>query len=125
MPTAVMCSNDMTAIGVLHKVSRQLRVPDNLSVIGFDDIHMARVTIPPLTSIQMSRLELARAAVTALRAHVENTVPIANTKSTPISSCPGVNRLSARRRWKTSAGPSPALLSQQTAQNRRIRRFIV
>jgi LacI family transcriptional regulator len=76
LPTAVMCSNDMTAIGVLHKVYRaQLRVPDNLSVIGFDDIHMARVTIPPLTSIQMSRLELARAAVTALRAHVESTVP--------------------------------------------------
>jgi LacI family transcriptional regulator len=76
LPTAVMCSNDMTAIGVLHKVYRaQLRVPENLSVIGFDDIHMARVTIPPLTSIQMSRLELARAAVTALRAHVESSVP--------------------------------------------------
>jgi DNA-binding LacI/PurR family transcriptional regulator len=76
MPTAVMCSNDMTAIGVLHKVYRaQLRVPENLSVIGFDDIHMARVMIPLFTSIQMSRLELARAAVTALRAHVENTLP--------------------------------------------------
>src|SRR5579863_9700150 len=74
VPTAVMCSNDMTAIGVLHKLYRAgLRVPDDLSVIGFDDIHMARVTIPPLTSIHMSRTELARAAVNALRAHVENT----------------------------------------------------
>ncbi len=73
-PTAVMCSNDMTAIGVLHKAYRAgLRVPDDLSIIGFDDIHMARVTIPPLTSVQMSRLDLARAAVTALRAHVEGT----------------------------------------------------
>ena len=73
IPTAVMCSNDMTAIGVLHKLYRAgLRVPDDLSVIGFDDIHMAGVTIPPLTTIQMSRFELARAAVTALRAHVEN-----------------------------------------------------
>jgi DNA-binding LacI/PurR family transcriptional regulator len=72
----VMCSNDMTAIGVLHKVYRAgLRVPDDLSIIGFDDIQMARVTIPPLTSIQMSRLELARAAVTALREHVENINP--------------------------------------------------
>jgi LacI family transcriptional regulator len=71
-PTAVMCSNDMTAIGVLHKLYRAgLRVPDDLSVIGFDDIHIAQVTIPPLTTIQMSRFELARAAVTALRAHVE------------------------------------------------------
>jgi DNA-binding LacI/PurR family transcriptional regulator len=73
MPTAVMCSNDMTAIGVLHKLYRAgLRVPDDLSVIGFDDIHIAEVTIPPLTTVQMSRFELARAAVTALRAHVEN-----------------------------------------------------
>jgi DNA-binding LacI/PurR family transcriptional regulator len=62
----------MTAIGVLHKLYRAgLRVPDDLSVIGFDDIHIAEVTIPPLTTIQMSRFELARAAVTALRAHVE------------------------------------------------------
>jgi DNA-binding LacI/PurR family transcriptional regulator len=72
MPTAVMCSNDMTAIGVLHKLYRAgLRVPDDLSVIGFDDIHITEVTIPPLTTVQMSRFELARAAVTALRAHVE------------------------------------------------------
>ncbi len=76
LPSAVICSNDMTAIGVLHKIYRSgLRVPDDLSIIGFDDIHMARVTIPPLTSIQMSRTELARAAVNALRAHVENTTP--------------------------------------------------
>jgi LacI family transcriptional regulator len=73
MPTAVMCSNDMTAIGVLHKLYRAgLRVPDDLSVIGFDDIHIAEVTIPPLTTVQMSRFDLARAAVTALRAQVEN-----------------------------------------------------
>jgi DNA-binding LacI/PurR family transcriptional regulator len=72
LPTAVMCSNDMTAIGVLHKLYRAgLRVPDDLSLIGFDDIHIAQVTIPPLTTIQMSCFELARAAVTALRAHVE------------------------------------------------------
>lgn len=76
LPSAVMCSNDMTAIGVLHKVYRAgLKVPDNLSIIGFDDIHMARVTIPPLTSIQMSRTELARGAVNSLRAHVESTTP--------------------------------------------------
>jgi LacI family transcriptional regulator len=71
-PTAVMCSNDMTAIGVLHAAYRAgYRVPDDFSVIGFDDIHMAEVTIPPLTTIQMSRFELARVAVSALRAQVE------------------------------------------------------
>lgn len=70
-PSALMCSNDMTAIGVLHKAFRVgLRVPADLSVIGFDDIQMAKVTIPPLTSIQMSRVELAKAAVKALREHI-------------------------------------------------------
>jgi LacI family transcriptional regulator len=73
-PSAIMCSNDMTALGVLHKAYRAgIRVPDDLSLIGFDDIHMAQVIIPPLTTIQMSRVELAHAAVTAIRAHVEGT----------------------------------------------------
>jgi DNA-binding LacI/PurR family transcriptional regulator len=72
MPTAVICSNDMTAIGVMHKLYRAgLRVPDDLSVIGFDDIHISEVTIPPLTTIQMSRFELARSAFHALRDHVD------------------------------------------------------
>jgi LacI family transcriptional regulator len=75
-PTAIMCSNDMTAIGVLHQLYRDgLRVPDDISLIGFDDIHMTEMMIPPLTSIQMSRLDLARSAVSALRAHLENTSP--------------------------------------------------
>jgi DNA-binding LacI/PurR family transcriptional regulator len=75
-PTAIMCSNDMTALGVMHKTYRAgLRIPHDLSLIGFDDIHMAEVMIPPLTSIQMSRVELARAAVDALRSHVEGASP--------------------------------------------------
>jgi LacI family transcriptional regulator len=74
LPTAVMCSNDVTAIGVLHKAYRAgLRVPDDLSIIGFDNIHMTQMTIPPLTTIQMSCFDLARGAVMALRAHVEQT----------------------------------------------------
>jgi len=76
MPTAIMCSNDMLAIGILHKLSREgLRVPNDVSIIGFDDIHMAEMMMPPLTSIQMSRSALAHAAVSALRAHVEKTSP--------------------------------------------------
>jgi LacI family transcriptional regulator len=74
LPTAVMCSNDVTAIGVLHEAYRAgLRVPDDLSVIGFDNIHLTQMTIPPLTTIQMSCFELAKAAVLALKAHVEGT----------------------------------------------------
>ncbi len=73
LPTAVMCSNDMTAIGVLHRIYRAgLRVPDDISVIGFDDIRIAQVTLPPLTTIQMSCYGLAKSAVEALRMHIEN-----------------------------------------------------
>ncbi len=71
-PTAIMTSNDMTAIGVLHSLHKAgARVPDDFSVIGFDDVTIAQFTLPPLTSVQMSRLELARCAVLALRDRLE------------------------------------------------------
>ena len=71
-PTALLCSNDMTAIGVMHTAWRaRLNVPHDLSVVGFDDIHLAAMMMPPLTTIQMSRYDLARAAFCALRGYVE------------------------------------------------------
>jgi LacI family transcriptional regulator len=72
LPTAIMCSNDETAIGVLHVVCRAgMHVPRNISIIGFHDVHMAQFMFPPLTSIQISRRELARKAVIALQAHMD------------------------------------------------------
>jgi DNA-binding LacI/PurR family transcriptional regulator len=113
VPTAVMCSNDMTAIGVLHKLYRAgLRVPDDLSVIGFDDIHIAEVTIPPLTTVQMSRFELARAAVTALRAYAEGPEDPAPKREHNIQTdlivreSTGVPRNSATRQRKSKAQPA-------------------
>jgi DNA-binding LacI/PurR family transcriptional regulator len=71
-PTAVMCSNDMTAIGALRVLARRgIAVPEEMSVIGFDDIHLAEFVYPPLTTVRMSRNHLARAAVDALRCHIE------------------------------------------------------
>jgi len=72
-PTAIVCSNDMTAIGVLRAAYMEgLRVPQDLSVIGLDDIDFAEFTLPPLTTIRLSRTDLARAAFEALRQHAEN-----------------------------------------------------
>lgn len=66
-PTAIVCSNDMTAIGVMHAIfGAGLRIPEDFSVIGFDDIHIAQFTFPPLTTIRMSCLDLARGAVAVL-----------------------------------------------------------
>lgn len=72
LPTAVMTSNDMTAIGVLHALyGTGYRAPEDFSVIGFDDVNIAQFTLPPLTSVLMSRKDLATCAVRALRDHLE------------------------------------------------------
>lgn len=72
LPTAIVCSNDMTAIGVLHGLHRTTHsVPNDVSVVGFDDIHLAQFMLPPLTTVQMSCRNLAAAAVQALRAGIE------------------------------------------------------
>jgi len=72
-PTAIVCSNDMTAIGVLRAAYMEgLRVPQDLSVVGLDDILFAEFTLPPLTTIRLSRTDLARAAFEALRQQAED-----------------------------------------------------
>ncbi len=71
-PTAILCSNDMTAIGVLRAAYlKGMRVPQDLSVIGLDDIDFAEFTLPPLTTIRLSRSDLAHAAFEALRQQAE------------------------------------------------------
>lgn len=67
-PTAVFCSNDRTAIGVLdaaHDVG--IPVPDDLAVVGFDDIEEAAMTTPPLTTVANPARETGRAAGRLLR----------------------------------------------------------
>ncbi len=76
-PTAVFCSNDMTAIGVMREShDAGIVIPRDLSVIGFDDIRLAQFVLPPLTSVQMSQPELARLAFNALMSEVEREAPI-------------------------------------------------
>jgi LacI family transcriptional regulator len=70
-PTAVLASNDLTAIGMLRALRRAgLVVPRDISVVGFDDIWLAQFTEPPLTTVRLSRDELAEKAFRALLADV-------------------------------------------------------
>lgn len=66
-PTAIVCSNDMMAVGVLRVLGEGgIRVPRDISVMGFDDIHLAEFVNPPLTTVRMSRQDLAAAAFKGL-----------------------------------------------------------
>jgi DNA-binding LacI/PurR family transcriptional regulator len=75
-PTAIMCSNDMSAIGVMRESFEMgLRIPQDLSLIGFDDIHLAQFMIPPLTTIQMSQADLGTLSFQALMNEVQRESP--------------------------------------------------
>jgi DNA-binding LacI/PurR family transcriptional regulator len=66
-PTAVLASNDLTAIGMMRAVRRAgFSVPRDISIVGFDDISLAEFTEPPLTTVRLSRKELADQAFHAL-----------------------------------------------------------
>ena len=67
IPTAVVCSNDWTAIGALHAVhAAGLRVPDDISIVGFDDIPLTRYTNPSLTTVRMTASDVGATAFNAL-----------------------------------------------------------
>lgn len=77
LPTALLCSNDMTAIGVMREAFELgIKVPQELSVVGFDDIHMSEFLTPPLTTVQMSQSELAKLAFEALLKEVKREIPV-------------------------------------------------
>ncbi len=75
-PTAVLCSNDMTAMGVMRKsYAEKIVIPEELSVVGFDNIRITEYMTPPLTTIEMSGTELARIAFQALLQDVKREKP--------------------------------------------------
>jgi len=72
-PTAVIGANDLTAIGALRVLHREnLSVPEDMSVIGFDDIELSDMFFPPLTTIRLPRHELAETFVTALESAADD-----------------------------------------------------
>jgi LacI family transcriptional regulator, repressor for deo operon, udp, cdd, tsx, nupC, and nupG len=65
--TAVFCSNDEMAIGAMRSIkSKGLKVPQDISVVGFDDIRFSRYTDPPLTTVAQPKDELGREAMNML-----------------------------------------------------------
>ena len=71
-PSAVVCFNDKVAVGVMEvATARGLRIPEDLSVAGFDDIDVSRATTPRLTTVRQPLQEMGRTAVTMLMRQLE------------------------------------------------------
>jgi DNA-binding LacI/PurR family transcriptional regulator len=69
--TAVFCSNDLTALGLLHAFRESgIRVPADVSVVGFDDVPEAAHYWPPLTTIRQDFAEVGRRALALLLAEL-------------------------------------------------------
>lgn len=72
-PTAIFAFNDLMAMGVLLAAQEAgLRVPEDLSVVGFDDIFLAAYTVPPLTTIRLPVHEMGQMAMEMLLNRIEN-----------------------------------------------------
>ena len=66
-PTAIFCANDLMALGALEALKHLgLRVPEDISVVGYDDQEIARHTHPPLTTVVLPNYEMGQAAVDQL-----------------------------------------------------------
>ncbi len=95
-PTGVICSNDLMAVGVLQTAERMgVRVPDDLSVVGFDGIEATSWTNPALTTIEQPIAEIAQTAVDTLRTLIEDPKALPNSYFRP------------NLRIRSSTGPAP------------------
>lgn len=66
-PTAVCCYNDMSALGAMRSIRlRGLRVPEDVSVVGFDDLFLAAYTQPPLTTVRQPMRRMGQLAMESL-----------------------------------------------------------
>lgn len=81
--TAILCGNDLIASGVIAECrARGVRVPEDISVIGFDDIPISAKLDPPLTTIRQDRIELGKCGFYALNSLIDH-VPISKTLLRP------------------------------------------
>ena len=63
-PTAVLTANDLTAVGAMQTIKGQnLRIPDDISVIGLDDVYLTTVVEPPLSTVALPRFEIGNTAM--------------------------------------------------------------
>ncbi len=73
LPTAILCANDYTALHIYDLLYKKgLHIPDDISVLGFDDVEKCKWITPPLTSIHVPMAQLGQRAVERLIAKLDN-----------------------------------------------------
>lgn len=79
--TALLCGNDVLAVGALRAAQQAgLRVPGDLSITGFDDIDLATLTEPGLTTVHVPHREMGRRAAQALVESIDRGAPPASVR---------------------------------------------
>jgi LacI family transcriptional regulator len=73
LPTAIFCGNDAIAFGCMEALAeRGIKVPDDISLVGFDDSLVARMTYPPLTTVRQPLTTMGEHAVELLLAMLDS-----------------------------------------------------
>ena len=76
-PTAIFCANDIQALGTLFACQRlKIRVPEDLSIIGFDDLPITRIVNPPLSTVHVPARQMGNAAADALIDAARKNIPV-------------------------------------------------
>jgi LacI family transcriptional regulator len=74
-PTAIFCANDLLALGVMRGLGqRGIRIPDEMALVGYDDVEFASMLSPALTSVRQPKYQLGRAAAELLLHEISETV---------------------------------------------------
>ena len=95
-PTAVLCGNDVLATGALLMARKLgLRVPEDVSITGFDDIELAGIVTPSLTTVHVPHREMGRRAARKLLSLRAGDDPVASVE------------LATHIKWRDSLGPRP------------------
>ncbi len=96
-PTAIVCFNDATAIGALRAAqAKGIRIPEDLSILGFDNVEAGAHTSPPLTTVHVIKEDLGVSAMKTMLDLINNS-----------TSLPASTRISVELILRDSTGPAP------------------
>jgi len=119
-PTAVACANDLSALGALEAAKQMgCSIPQDLSIIGFDDIDEAALASPPLTTVRLSPRHIGKVAAETLiermkgrtqpiRVLIDGTLVIRQSTAAPPADLRGPKADSARSRKEVQSERNPA-----------------